>query len=95
MNVLSLFDGMSCGQIALNQLGFKVDNYFASEIDKDAMKIAITTVPEGWPFMLYEYDLYDKMFHTAYDPDWSTPSGYGIDSKMKIALLEAGHTQNW
>jgi hypothetical protein len=52
-------------------------------------------VPEGWPFMLYEYDLYDKMFHTAYDPDWSIPSGYGIDSKMKIALLEAGHTENW
>lgn len=45
MNVLSLFDGMSCGQIALNQLGFKVDNYFASEIDKDAMKIAKKNFP--------------------------------------------------
>ena len=27
MNVLSLFDGMSCGQIALNKLGIKYDNY--------------------------------------------------------------------
>jgi DNA-cytosine methyltransferase len=45
MNVLSLFDGMSCGQIALKQLGFKVDNYFASEIDKDAMKIAQKNFP--------------------------------------------------
>jgi site-specific DNA-cytosine methylase len=45
MNVLSLFDGMSCGQIALNQLGFKVDNYFASEIDKDAMKVAKHNFP--------------------------------------------------
>jgi len=45
MNVLSLFDGMSCGQIALNQLGFKVNNYFASEIDKDAMKIAKKNFP--------------------------------------------------
>jgi DNA (cytosine-5)-methyltransferase 3A len=45
MNVLSLFDGMSCGQIALNQLGFKIDNYFASEIDKDAMKIAKKNFP--------------------------------------------------
>ena len=45
VNVLSLFDGMSCGQIALNQLGFKVDNYFASEIDKDAMKIAKKNFP--------------------------------------------------
>ena len=34
MNVLSLFDGMSCGQIALDNLGVKVDNYFASEINK-------------------------------------------------------------
>ncbi len=34
MNVLSLFDGMSCGQIALDKLGIKVNNYFASEIDK-------------------------------------------------------------
>jgi len=45
MNVLSLFDGMSCGQIALTQLGFKIDNYFASEIDKDAMKIAKKNFP--------------------------------------------------
>lgn len=33
MIVLSLFDGMSCGQIALNQLGFKVEKYFAAEIN--------------------------------------------------------------
>lgn len=38
MNVLSLFDGMSCGQIALNNLGLKVDNYFASEIKKIAIE---------------------------------------------------------
>ena len=37
MNILSLFDGMSCGQIALRELGIKVDKYFASEIDKHAM----------------------------------------------------------
>ena len=40
MNVLSLFDGMSCGQIALEKLGLNVDNYFASEIDKYAIQIA-------------------------------------------------------
>lgn len=38
MVVLSLFDGMSCGQIALNQLGFKVEKYFASEIKPHAIK---------------------------------------------------------
>ena len=37
MNILSLFDGMSCGQIALRELGIKVDKYFASEIDKYAI----------------------------------------------------------
>ena len=37
MKVLSLFDGMSCGQIALKQLGIKVDTYYSSEIDKYAM----------------------------------------------------------
>lgn len=45
MNVLSLFDGMSCGQIALNRAGIKYDNYFASEIDKDAMFIAKKNFP--------------------------------------------------
>jgi len=45
MNVLSLFDGMSCGQIALDQLGIKVGNYYAAEIDKDAMKIAKKNYP--------------------------------------------------
>lgn len=37
MNVLSLFDGMSCGQIALKELGIEVSKYYASEIDKHAI----------------------------------------------------------
>jgi len=39
MNVLSLFDGISCGQIALNKANIQYDNYFASEIDKNAIKV--------------------------------------------------------
>ena len=35
--VLSLFDGMSCGQIAMRELGIKIDKYYASEIDKHAI----------------------------------------------------------
>ena len=45
MNVLSLFDGMSCGQIALNRLGIKYDKYFASEIDKGAVMITQHNFP--------------------------------------------------
>lgn len=39
ITVISLFDGMSCGQIALNKLGIDVDQYFASEVDKYAILI--------------------------------------------------------
>lgn len=45
MNVLSLFDGMSCTQIALKNLGIKVDKYYASEIDKYAIKVARENFP--------------------------------------------------
>lgn len=40
MNVLSLFDGISCGQLALNRAGIHVENYFASEINKNAISVA-------------------------------------------------------
>lgn len=46
MNVLSLFDGMSCGRIALDRAGIKYDKYFASEIDKFAIKVAIHNYPD-------------------------------------------------
>lgn len=45
MNVLSLFDGMSCGQIALERAGIKVENYFASEIDKYAIYVTKHNYP--------------------------------------------------
>ena len=40
INVLSLFDGMSCGMIALRRLGLPVGRYFASEIDKHAIQVS-------------------------------------------------------
>ena len=46
IKVLSLFDGMSCGQIALDQLGIEVDTYYASEIDKYAIEITQKNFPE-------------------------------------------------
>jgi site-specific DNA-cytosine methylase len=39
INVLSLFDGMSCGQIALERIGLKTSRYFASEIEPNAIKV--------------------------------------------------------
>lgn len=46
MNVLSLFDGISCGQIALNEAGIEFDNYYASEIDKDCIKVTMKNYPD-------------------------------------------------
>ena len=45
MKVLSLFDGMSCGQIALDQLGIPVETYYASEIDKYAIQVTQANYP--------------------------------------------------
>lgn len=45
MNVLSLFDGMSCGQLALDRAGIKYENYFASEIDKYAIQVCKNNYP--------------------------------------------------
>jgi len=45
MNILSLFDGISCGRIALNRAGIQVDKYYASEIDPYAIKVSSTRWP--------------------------------------------------
>jgi site-specific DNA-cytosine methylase len=45
MDVLSLFDGMSCGQIALNKLGIEYGTYYASEIDKAAIDVTQDNFP--------------------------------------------------
>jgi len=45
INVLSLFDGMSCGHIALERAGIKVDNYYASEVDKYAIQVTQNNYP--------------------------------------------------
>jgi site-specific DNA-cytosine methylase len=52
MNVLSLFDGMSCGRIALNKAGIKVDRYYSSEIKEYAIKVANKNYPQDSEFRL-------------------------------------------
>jgi len=46
INVLSCFDGMSCGQLALQRLGIKVKTYYAAEIDKHAIKVTQANFPD-------------------------------------------------
>lgn len=46
MNVLSLFDGISCARLALDRAGIKYDKYYASEIDKYAIQVAMKNYPD-------------------------------------------------
>lgn len=46
MNVLSLFDGISCGYLALKRAGVHIDKYYASEIEPHAIKVATTNNPD-------------------------------------------------
>lgn len=46
MNVLSLFDGISCGMVALERANIKVDKYYSSEVDKYAIAISEKNYPD-------------------------------------------------
>ncbi len=63
MNVLSVFDGMSCAQIALERAGVTVDKYYASEVDKYAIKVTQANFPDtvqiGDISRLNAYDLHE------------------------------------
>ena len=48
-HVVSLFDGIGCGIQALKDSGVEFKNYYASEIDKNAMRIAQHNHPEIFP----------------------------------------------
>jgi len=67
MKVLSLFDGMSCGQLALQKAGIHIDKYYAAEIDKFAMKIAqknfTNTIQLGDVINInnYGYNIFEKV----------------------------------
>ena len=46
MKILSLFDGIACGYEALLRAGIKIDKYYASEIDKYAIQVAMKNHPD-------------------------------------------------
>ena len=65
MDVLSLFNGMSCGRIALEENGEKVNKYYSSEIDKYANKMAQHLYPDT-------IQLGDILNWKEWDIDWSS-----------------------
>lgn len=65
MNVLSLFDGMSCGRIALERAGIEVGKYYASELDKYAIKVTQANWHET-------VQLGDVTKWREWDIDWSS-----------------------
>ena len=65
MNVLSLFDGMSCGQIALERASIHVDRYYASEVDKYAIQVTQQNHPNT-------IQLGDVTNWKEWDIDWSS-----------------------
>lgn len=65
MNVLSLFDGMSCGRIALDRLGVSYDRYYASEVDRTALAVSDLQYPDT-------IQLGDVTGWRAWDIDWSS-----------------------
>ena len=46
LTVLSLFDGIACGRVALERAGIPVKRYIASEIEPNAIKVAMSNYPD-------------------------------------------------
>lgn len=65
INVLSLFDGISCGQVALEKTGIKVNKYYASEIDKYAIQVTQKNYPNT-------IQLGDVEVWWLWDIDWAS-----------------------
>ena len=65
MNVLSLFDGISCGMVALERAGISVDTYYASEIEPNAIKVS----QKNYPNII---QLGDVTKWREWDIDWSS-----------------------
>ena len=80
MNVLSLFDGISCGMVALERAGIKVDKYFASEIKNIAIKCSM----DNYPDIVHIGDVRKVKYEDG------VLSWQGGQEKVKIDLLIGG-----
>jgi len=96
VNVVSLFDGISCGQVALNRAGIKVKKYYASEIDNSCIKITQNNFPNtiqlGDVKKVNGEDLKKIDLLMAGTPcqDFSSfkPNGLGLKGKKSILFYE-------
>ena len=66
-----------------------------AESIKQAVGMASQCTPIGWPIKVYNVEEYDKIFHNAYEPDWSTKDGMGLNEKMRNNFVGMGFTENW
>ena len=92
INVLSLFDGMSGGQMALSKAGIKVDRYIASEVDKYAIKITMKNYPntEQIGSVLELSDDYLKSLNVDLLIGGSPCQGFSISGKMRGSSTKSG-----
>jgi hypothetical protein len=79
MNVLSLFDGMSCGMLALERAGIKVDNYYASEVKKHAIQVS----QHNYPNIVQVGDVRKLSYHDGY---LSTETGTIYVGKIDLLI---------
>ena len=66
MRILSLFDGMACGMIAMQAAGIEVDRYVAYEIDK----FAVRTSSHNFPMIEHRGDVFEADFSEFVGFDW-------------------------
>jgi len=93
LRVLSLFDGMSCGRIALEKAGIEVEEYYASEIDKYAMQVSAENYPESKQLGSV-IDLTDEQLKELGEIDLliggSPCQGFSVSGKMKGSATKCG-----
>lgn len=86
MKVLSLFDGISCGRLALERSGIQVDAYVAYEIDESAIKIS----QKNWPDILHKGDVTKADFTKYQDFDLLI----GGSPCQSLSIIQAHKRQN-
>lgn len=88
MNILSLFDWISCGRVALERAWIKVDKYFASEIDKYAIQVAKKNYPDTIHIGSIKNIYVNEFWWDCKDDDLITGENYThINKNSKIDMI--------